>query len=160
MNEISIQLTEVNPTIFYGGSKSKNIAILKRYFPKIKIVARGETITAYGEEEILEEFEKQMDRLIMHYGKYNSLDEDTVEKILTSSIEDNFGLDDTDVQKILHGVGGKSSKLEQSTKRDWSNQFRQMIWYLLLVLQVQERLIQVLQWQSKLLKTKKSNESF
>ena len=110
MNEISIQLTEVNPTIFYGGSKSKNIAILKKYFPKIKIVARGETITAYGEEEILEEFEKQMDRLIMHYGKYNSLDEDTVEKILTSSIEDNFGLDDTDVQKILHGVGGKVIK--------------------------------------------------
>ena len=110
MNEISIQLTEVNPTIFYGGSKSKNIAILKRYFPKIKIVARGETITAYGEEEILEEFEKQMDRLIMHYGKYNSLDQDTVEKILTSSIEDNFGLDDTDVQKILHGVGGKVIK--------------------------------------------------
>ena len=58
MNEISIQLTEVNPTIFYGGSKSKNITILKRYFPKIKIVARGETITAFGEEEILEEFEK------------------------------------------------------------------------------------------------------
>ena len=110
MNEISIQLTEVNPTIFYGGSKSKNIAILKRYFPKIKIVARGETITAYGEEEILEEFENQMDRLIMHYGKYNSLDEDTVEKILTSSIEDNFGLDDTDMQKILHGVGGKVIK--------------------------------------------------
>ena len=110
MNEISIQLTEVNPTIFYGGSKSKNITILKRYFPKIKIVARGETITAYGEEEILEEFEKQMDRLIMHYGKYNSLDEDTVEKILTSSIEDNFGLDNTDMQKILHGVGGKVIK--------------------------------------------------
>ncbi|MEC8239147.1 MAG: PhoH family protein [Bacteroidota bacterium] len=110
MNEISIQLTEVNPTIFYGGSKSKNITILKRYFPKIKIVARGETITAYGEEEILEEFKKQMDRLIMHYGKYNSLDEDTVEKILTSSIEDNFGLDDADMEKILHGVGGKVIK--------------------------------------------------
>ena len=110
MNEISIQLTEVNPTIFYGGSKSKNITILKRYFPKIKIVARGETITAYGEEEILEEFEKQMDRLIMHYGKYNSLDEDTVENILTSSIEDIFGLDDADMQKILHGVGGKVIK--------------------------------------------------
>ena len=46
----------------------------------------------------------------MHYGKYNSLDEDTVKKILTSSIEDNFGLDDTDMQKILHGVGGKVIK--------------------------------------------------
>ena len=110
MNEISIQLAEVNPTVFYGGSKSKNIAILKRYFPKLKIVARGDIVTAYGEEEVLEEFEKQMDRLMMHYGKYNSLDESTVEKILTSSSEDNFGLDEADIQTILHGVGGKIIK--------------------------------------------------
>ena len=110
MNEISIQLAEVNPTVFYGGSKSKNIAILKRYFPKLKIVARGDIVTAYGEEEVLEEFEKQMDRLMMHYGKYNSLDESTVEKILTSSREDNFGLDEADIQTILHGVGGKIIK--------------------------------------------------
>ena len=110
MNEISIQLAEVNPTVFYGGSKSKNIAILKRYFPKLKIVARGDIVTAYGEEEVLEEFEKQMDRLIMHYGKYNSLDESTVEKILTSSSEDNFGLDEADIETILHGVGGKIIK--------------------------------------------------
>lgn len=107
MNEISIQLAEVNPTVFYGGNKSKNIAILKRYFPKLKIVARGDIVTAYGEEEVLEEFEKQMDRLMMHYGKYNSLDESTVEKILTSSPEDSFGLDEADIQTILHGVGGK-----------------------------------------------------
>ena len=110
MNEISIQLAEVNPTVFYGGSKSKNIAILKRYFPKLKIVARGDIVTAYGEEEVLEEFEKQMDRLIMHYGKYNSLNESTVEKILTSSSEDNFGLDEAEIQTILHGVGGKIIK--------------------------------------------------
>ena len=107
MNEISIQLAEVNPTVFYGGNKSKNIAILKRYFPKLKIVARGDIVTAYGEEEVLEKFEKQMDRLMMHYGKYNSLDESTVEKILTSSPEDSFGLDEADIQTILHGVGGK-----------------------------------------------------
>ena len=110
LNEISIQLAEVNPTVFYGGSKSKNIAILKRYFPKLKIVARGDIVTAYGEEEVLEEFERQMDRLMMHYGKYNSLDESTVEKILTSSSEDNFGLDEADIQTILHGVGGKIIK--------------------------------------------------
>ena len=110
MNEISIHLAEVNPTVFYGGSKSKNIAILERYFPKLKIVARGDIVTAYGEEEVLEEFEKQMDRLIMHYGKYNSLDESSVEKILTSSNKDNFGLDEADIQTILHGVGGKIIK--------------------------------------------------
>ena len=110
LNEISIQLTEINPTVFYGGSKSKNVAILSRYFPKLKIVARGDTVTAYGEEEVLEEFEKQMDRLMMHYEKYNSLDESTVEKILTTSVEDNLDLNQTDIQTILHGVGGKIIK--------------------------------------------------
>ena len=110
LNEISIQLAEVNPTVFYGGSKSKNIAILKRYFPKLKIVARGDIVSAYGEEVVLEELEKQMDRLMMHYGKYNSLDESTVEKILTSSSEDTFGLDEADIKTILHGVGGKIIK--------------------------------------------------
>lgn len=107
MNELTIQLTEVNPTIFYGGSRNKNITTLKKYFPKLKIVARGNTITAYGEEELLEAFERQLDRLVMHYGKYNSLDEDTVEQILTSNEEDDFGLDPDDKQVIVHGVGGK-----------------------------------------------------
>lgn len=106
MNELTIQLTEVNPTIFYGGSRNKNIATLKKYFPKLKIVARGNTITAYGEEDILEEFERQLDRLVMHYGKYNSLDEATVEQILTSE-DDDFGLEPDDKQVIVHGVGGK-----------------------------------------------------
>lgn len=107
MNELTIQLTEVNPTIFYGGSRNRNIATLKKYFPKLKIVARGNTISAYGEEEILEVFERQLDRLVMYYGKYNSLDEDTVEQILTSNEEDDFGLDPDDKQVIVHGVGGK-----------------------------------------------------
>jgi len=107
LNELTIQLTEVNPTIFYGGSRNKNIATLKKYFPKLKIVARGNTITAYGEEDLLEEFERQLDRLVMHYGKYNSLDEATVEQILTSKDEDDYGLDPDDKQVIVHGVGGK-----------------------------------------------------
>lgn len=107
MNELTIQLTEVNPTIFYGGSRNKNIATLKKYFPKLKIVARGNTITAYGEEALLEEFERQLDRLVLHYGKYNSLDETTVEQILTSNQDDDFGLDPSDKQIIVHGSGGK-----------------------------------------------------
>ena len=51
-----------------------------------------------------------MDRLMLYYGKYNSLDENTVEEILTSSEEDNFGLDSTDNETLLHGVGGKVIK--------------------------------------------------
>ena len=112
MNEIIIELAEVNPTEFYGGKNNKNIALLKKYFPKIKIVVRGNKITAFGEEELLEVFEKQVDRLVSHYGKYNSLDGETVKQILESDEEDNLGLDPDDNKVILHGVGGKNIKAQ------------------------------------------------
>ena len=112
MNEITIELAEVNPTEFYGGKNNKNIALLKKYFPKIKIVVRGNKITAFGEEELLEVFEKQVDRLVTHYGKYNALTDEVVQQILESDEEDNFGLDPEDSKLILHGVGGKIIKAQ------------------------------------------------
>ena len=112
MNEITIELDEVNPTEFYGGKNNKNVSVLKKYFPKIKIVVRGNKITAFGEEELLEVFEKQVDRLVMHYGKFNALDSETVEQILESDQDDNFGRDPEDNKVILHGVGGRIIKAQ------------------------------------------------
>ena len=60
MNEITIELEEVNPTEFYGGKSNKNVVLLKKYFPKLKIVARGNKIKAYGDEELLEELKEEL----------------------------------------------------------------------------------------------------
>ena len=71
MNEIEIELSEVNPQDFFG-EQNKTITQLRTYFPKLKIIARGNKIKALGEEEILEEFEKRVDMLVAHFGKFNS----------------------------------------------------------------------------------------
>ena len=55
MNDIKIDLSEVNPQEFFG-DQNTNIEKLRTYFPKIKIVARGNTLTADGEKTILKEF--------------------------------------------------------------------------------------------------------
>ena len=112
MNEITIELSEVNPTEFYGGKDNKNITLLKKFFPKIKIVVRGNKITAFGEDDLLEVFEKQVDRLVSHYGKYNSLDDDIVMQILENKVGENFGLDPDDHKIIIHGVRGKLIKAQ------------------------------------------------
>ena len=54
MNQIKIELSEVNPQEFFG---QQNIIIekLRYYYPKLKIIARGTTIKAFGEESILED---------------------------------------------------------------------------------------------------------
>ena len=81
MNEIKIDLSGVSVQEFFG-NQNANINKIGKYFPKIKIVARGNTLKAYGEENILEEFSTKTDMLIAHYGKYNVLNDEIIERII------------------------------------------------------------------------------
>ena len=81
MNELIIELTEVSPREFFG-LQNANIDLLKKFFPKLKIVARGSKIKAYGDEEVLEEFDKRMTMLLEHFGFTSKNVADTVHKVL------------------------------------------------------------------------------
>ena len=109
MNDIKIDLSEVNPQEFFG-DQNANIAKLRTYFPKIKIVARGNTLKAYGEDAILSEFSKRVDMLIAHFGKFNILNDEIIERIVLAGTEDNPQLNGGTETQILHGVGGKIIK--------------------------------------------------
>lgn len=109
MNDIKIDLSEVNPQEFFG-DQNVNIAKLRTYFPKIKIVARGNTLKAYGEDSILSEFSKRVDMLIAHFGKFNILNDEIIERIVLVGTEDNPELNGGTETQILHGVGGKIIK--------------------------------------------------
>ncbi|ETN96292.1 phosphate starvation-inducible protein PhoH [Zhouia amylolytica] len=106
MNELIIELTEISPKGFFG-TQNANIELLKKYFPKLKIVARGNKIITYGDEEMLEEFDKRMDMLVTHFGKYNKLDEDTIERILSSTDLNGVEEAESEGKVLVHGVGGK-----------------------------------------------------
>lgn len=107
MNEIVIELTEVNPQEFYGDGNA-TIEMLREYFPKLKIIARGNKIKAYGEEEILEEFEKRIDMLVIHFAKFNRLDKPSIELILTSNGATDYESNNEADSFIVHGVGGRT----------------------------------------------------
>ena len=104
MNQRTLVL-DINPQAFFGEQNS-TIELLKTYFPKIKIVARGNEIHIFGEEALLDEFEKRLGQLIQHFEKYNHLDKNTIERILFS---DTGLLPSTLLDKdfIVHGVKGK-----------------------------------------------------
>ena len=108
MNEIKIDLGEINSQEFFGNQNS-NIAKLRRYFPKIKIIARGNTLKAYGEDTLLEEFAKRTDMLVAHFGKYNIINEEIIERIVLARNDKDPLMGGTETL-ILHGVGGKLIK--------------------------------------------------
>ncbi|MET2984923.1 PhoH family protein [Aureibaculum conchae] len=115
MNERIIELTEISPKDFFG-THNTNIEQLKKYFPKIKIVARGNKIKIYGEKEILDEFEKRLEMLINYFNKYNKLDENSIEQLLTSNGTSQKNSKKND-DVLVHGVGGKLIKAQTENQR-------------------------------------------
>ncbi len=116
MNELIIELTEISPQDFFG-QRNENIELLKKYFPKLKIVARGNKIKVYGDEEMLEEFDQRFDMLTSHFAKYNKLDENMIERVLTSNSEEDYQSSKASNEVLVHGASGKLIKAQTLNQR-------------------------------------------
>lgn len=116
MNELIIELSEISPREFFG-QQNEHIELLKRYFPKLKIVARGNRIMVYGDEELLEEFDKRFTMLMDQFAKYNKLDENVIERVLTSNHHDEYSTSAQSGETLVHGVGGKLIKAQTANQR-------------------------------------------
>ena len=81
MNERIIYLEGVNPVHIYGAN---NVLMEKitAFFPRLKIIARGDEIKVIGEKDELDRFEEKINSLIDHFHEFNSLSVDDVEKIM------------------------------------------------------------------------------
>ncbi len=116
MNEIKIELSEVDPQDFFG-HQNIHIEKLGDYFPKLKIVARGTNIRAYGEQPLLKEFEKRVNMLMTHFGKFNKLNEEIIDRIVMSNDLGDFNPSYDKESFILHGVGGKIIKAQSHNQQ-------------------------------------------
>jgi phosphate starvation-inducible PhoH-like protein len=117
LNERIIELTDISPKDFFGAQNS-TIEQIKKYFPKIKIVARGSKLKIFGEAGVLDEFEIRFERLIKYFNKYNKLDENSIEQILTSNGNEEKSVAAKFTKEILvHGVNGKLIKPQTENQR-------------------------------------------
>ena len=109
MNEIKIDLTGVSAQEFFG-HQNINVQKISKHFPKIKIVARGNTLMAYGEDILLQEFSIKTHMLVAHYDKFNLLNEEIIDRIILADSKEKGFLNGGTEVNILHGVGGKIIK--------------------------------------------------
>jgi len=114
LQEKTIEIGEITPIDLFGVNDQK-LNLIRTYFPKLKIISRGNTIKVLGESEVIEQFEKKLDLLISHINKYNSLTENNIETLMLKETEtipfQNYG--DT----IVHGNGGKLIKARTANQR-------------------------------------------
>ena len=83
MTEKTIVLEAIDPLDLFGVNDEK-ISLIKSFFPKLKIVARGDKIKAIGKKEDVAVFNQKMNLLIRYYSSYNQLTKSNIESILSA----------------------------------------------------------------------------
>ena len=81
MKEKLFEIGAINPVEIFGANDSK-LALIRKRFPKLKLVARGTSLKAIGDDSQLNLLESKLEALIFHYNKYHTLSETNVEDIL------------------------------------------------------------------------------
>jgi phosphate starvation-inducible PhoH-like protein len=81
LSEVIIPIDTFNPVEFFGVNDS-NLEVIRRNFPELKLVARGNEIKVIGDERNIHLFSEKINRLIQHYQKFGSLTPDNVEHFL------------------------------------------------------------------------------
>ena len=81
MNEKIITLDSVEPVEIYGVNDVK-LNVIKKYFPKLKLIARGYSLKVLGEASEITRFEKKLELLVDHYHKSGVLTAQVIERLL------------------------------------------------------------------------------
>jgi phosphate starvation-inducible protein PhoH and related proteins len=79
MTEILIFLEDIDPVVFFGTNNS-TLDKIRGFFPKIKILVRGNELKCMGEESEITIFAEKFNEIIEYYQKYHRLDEQDLEK--------------------------------------------------------------------------------
>jgi phosphate starvation-inducible PhoH-like protein len=111
MSERVISIETYNPLEIYGVNDA-HLELIKKQFPKLKIVARGDLVKVFGEEEELAAFERKFSLLLLSYEKFGRITESDILQIMQGGEEETNGLiqaqqpDDV----LVHGRDGRIVK--------------------------------------------------
>ena len=86
MNERTISIEAYSPLEIYGANDS-HLNLIKKLFPRLKIVARGDIIKIAGTDKELNEFERRFSLLLTSFERFGKITENDVMQIMGT--EDN-----------------------------------------------------------------------
>jgi len=83
LNELKLSIEEINPAVLWGPNND-HFEIIKKQYPKLKIVARGNEVKVLGDDNELHIFQDKFQHLLQHVDKYGNLNITDLERILGS----------------------------------------------------------------------------
>ncbi|MFL2574108.1 MAG: PhoH family protein [Flavobacteriales bacterium] len=107
---ITIKDNDLNKIL---GSNNSKFNKIKRLFPHIKLISRGDKIKVVGSKDEIIHFESKFNLFIDHLNKYNSLTINQIERI----IEGKENILNGDAKIIVHGKNGNLIKAKTLNQR-------------------------------------------
>ncbi|WP_028297848.1 PhoH family protein [Olivibacter sitiensis] len=105
MNELLVKLEQVDPVMLWG-AQNEHFELIKKYFPKLKLVARGNELKVLGEMDESQLFKEKFNNILQHLERFHSLSSNDIEHILDASPAVNQGVAST-VEKASTSFGGE-----------------------------------------------------
>ena len=87
MNELKLSIEQINPAVLWGPNND-HFEIIKKQYPKLKMVARGNEVKVLGDDHELSTFQDKFSHLLQHVEKYENLSITDLERILGSKTSD------------------------------------------------------------------------
>jgi phosphate starvation-inducible PhoH-like protein len=118
MTEKIIELTLVDQTEFFGVNEV-NFTLLKKIFPKIKLILRGDMLKMIGEKNEIELFEEKLHVMLKHYEMFGKISEHDILSIVENGEEQQNSIANGISQDIiLYGRNGQiiSAKTKNQKK--------------------------------------------
>jgi phosphate starvation-inducible PhoH-like protein len=103
MTEKTFILEAIDPVEFFGVNEN-HLDVIRKFFPKLKIISRGDMIKAIGDKSELAQFEERFEILLKHYEKFGNISEKDIIYIMDSQQSYNGEIADKDV--LVHGKNG------------------------------------------------------
>ncbi|CAN5326924.1 PhoH family protein [soil metagenome] len=109
MSEVIINIDGVNPLAFYGVNNSK-LNLLKKAFPKLKIVSRGTKVKLAGNDTDITAVQEKINLMLRLLERDSILSDRTVEEMLSE--EQTFEVHDPEGARevLVHGRNGLQIK--------------------------------------------------
>jgi phosphate starvation-inducible PhoH-like protein len=123
MVEKLIYLDGVDPLIFFGVNNIR-YEKLRKMFPQLKLVARGNQIKAIGENIEILNFEKKVELIISFYHRYNTINDSDIDQILNSDTSGAEKLNDMANDVILYGNNGQPVNALTVNQRKLCDEFK------------------------------------
>ena len=116
MSETILQVDTDSLVGLYGPA-DKYLSQIKDFFPKLKIIVRGELIKLMGDSEEIKKFEKRFELLLVHYEKFGKITENVVAQIMNEENGASTAPAVSDESVLVYGRHGKLIKAQTPNQK-------------------------------------------